>query len=92
MCDEKVTFPKLRGKMAEKGYSSAKLSDETGICSSSLYRKMNKIVDFTLSDIVLIMRVLNCKFEDIFTKEDFEYVKEKRNSSENPSDERETVG
>ena len=78
--------------MAEKGYSTSKLSDETGICYSSLYRKMNRIVDFTLSDIVLIMIALGCNFEDIFTEEDFDYVKEKRNNSESSENERKTAG
>lgn len=88
----KNTFPKLRGKMAEYGYTTATFAKALGICKDSAYRKLRRQVDFTLTETYLILKLFDCKFEEIFTEEDFNYVKEKRNNSESSENERKAVG
>lgn len=62
-----VENAKLKGVMAEKGYSVRKLSDETGIPLSTLSNKINGITEFKTSDILMISKVLNIlNIQEIF--------------------------
>lgn len=62
-----VENAKLKGIMAEKGYSVRKLSDETGIPLSTLSNKINGITEFKTSDILMISKVLNIlNIQEIF--------------------------
>lgn len=62
-----VENAKLKGVMAEKGYSVRKLSDETGIPVSTLSNKINGITEFKTSDILMISKVLNIlNIQEIF--------------------------
>lgn len=62
-----VENAKLKGVMAEKGYSVRKLSDETGIPISTLSNKINGITEFKTSDILMISKVLNIlNIQEIF--------------------------
>ena len=54
-----VDFSKLKGKMAECGYTSGKMADEIGISRTSFSLKFNGKREFTLSEIINICRVLN---------------------------------
>lgn len=85
-------FPKLRAKIVEHGYTTIAFAEAIGVCIDSAYRKLRKESDFTLTEVYLILKLFDCKFEEIFTEEDFNYVKEKRNNSENQPDERKTAG
>lgn len=62
-----VENAKLKGVMAEKGYSVRKLSNETGIPVSTLSNKINGITEFKTSDILMISKVLNIlNIQEIF--------------------------
>ncbi|WP_187364071.1 helix-turn-helix domain-containing protein [Lagierella massiliensis] len=62
-----VENAKLKGIMAEKGYSVRKLSDETGIPLSTLSNKINGITEFKTSDILIISKVLEIlNIQEIF--------------------------
>lgn len=63
-------FPKLKGKMAEKGYTTVALAKELNICPATAYRKMRRQVEFTLPEIAKTLKLLGCKFEDVFTEEE----------------------
>lgn len=49
---------KLKGRMREKGYTQANLSRKMGISEQSLNAKINGRSDFTLSEVIIIIEVL----------------------------------
>lgn len=54
-----VNVAKLRGIMAEKGYTQASLSQAMGIDRSTLYRKFqNNGMDFTVGEVHDIIGIL----------------------------------
>lgn len=53
-----IATDKLRGKMAEKGYTQSSLASELGIHRQSFYNKMKKGI-FTSTEIEAMMRILD---------------------------------
>lgn len=59
----KFNFSKLRGKMAEEGYTVRSLSEKSGIPVSTLSNKLNGVSEFKASEMILISQVL--EIEDV---------------------------
>lgn len=57
---------KLRGKRAELGLSQAKVADMLGIETCTYNAKELGKRSFNINEIVKILSILHCKFEDIF--------------------------
>ncbi len=56
---------KLKGKVAEQGLTLTALAKEIGLDYSSLYRRLEGQVSFTVSDVEKITKVLHLRDEDI---------------------------
>lgn len=65
MCDV-VKYPKLAGKIAEKGLSYKKVGDDNGMGGQSFSRRMRGEVDFDLAEVIWLCNYLECGFYDIF--------------------------
>ncbi|WZL82649.1 helix-turn-helix transcriptional regulator [Vallitaleaceae bacterium 9-2] len=50
---------KLKGRMKEKGHTQATLSKKMGITEQSLNAKLNGKRDFTLSELIRLIDILN---------------------------------
>ncbi len=59
-------FPRLKGKRTEMGISQSEMAKKIGIETSSYNAKELGKRSFTIKEILLILNVLQCKFEDIF--------------------------
>ena len=57
---------KLKGKRVEKGLSQAEISNKLNMSISTYNLKENGIREFTISECIEIMQLLECTFEDIF--------------------------
>lgn len=57
---------KLKGKRAEKGISQREIAKLLNIATPTYNKKENGITEFTMTECIEIMRILDCKFEDIF--------------------------
>ena len=57
---------KLKNAMAEKGYNVARLAQIVGINEVTLYRKLNGVTEFTMSEMQCICRTLNIQGAGIF--------------------------
>lgn len=57
---------KLKGKRVEKGLSQPKMAKLLGMAISTYSLKENGIREFTMTECIEIMKILECKFEDIF--------------------------
>lgn len=57
---------KLKGKRVEKGYTQIDMSKLLGIEKATYTRKENGKAPFRLDEIYKILKILDCKFEDIF--------------------------
>ena len=57
---------KLKGKRVEKGLSQAEISKKLNMSISTYNLKENGIREFTISECIEIMQLLECTFEDIF--------------------------
>ncbi len=70
---------KLRGKMAECGYTQERLADVIGVSANTLSRKINGKKKFTVDEAVRICKALNSpgSVVDIFLPE----LSQKRNES-----------
>ena len=55
---------KLRGAMAERGYSLKRLADETQINRRTLRRRMNSGYDFKIKEVEAIRDVLSLTTEE----------------------------
>lgn len=53
-----VNIAKLKGKIAESGMNRETLSEVSGICQSSLSRKMNGKSAFTVDEAAVLCKVL----------------------------------
>ena len=65
-----VLFPGLRGEMAKKGVSVRDLAEVLDTSDDSIYRRLNGIVEFDLSEIVKILAFFNCSFEKLFGEDE----------------------
>lgn len=54
-----MSYNKLRGRMAEKGYSMRKLSEISGISITTLSDKLNGRTEFKTSEIFNISNILD---------------------------------
>lgn len=63
--DEKVQL-KLKGKRVEKGYTQQEFAKLLGISTNSYNLKELGKREFCVSEINLILKLLNCNYEDIF--------------------------
>ena len=57
---------KLKGKRVEKGLNQTEIAKIIGMATSTYNMKENGIREFSMSECIEIMKVLDCKFEDIF--------------------------
>lgn len=57
---------KLKAKRVEKGYTQEELAKLINLGVSNYNLKENEKVNFTYAEIVKILQILDCKFEDIF--------------------------
>ena len=57
---------KLRGKRVEKGYRQKDLAKELGISTNAYNLKELGKREFNTSEINILLRLLECKYEDIF--------------------------
>lgn len=71
MCEienKKPKFPQLAGKIAEMGATNAQIAKAIGLGQSAFSKRMNGEVEFDLSEIIALTVVLDCEFNDIFSK------------------------
>ena len=57
---------KLRGKRVEHGYSQHELAKLLGISTNAYNLKETGKREFRMSEINLLLELLDCKYEDIF--------------------------
>lgn len=55
---------KLKGKIAENGYTIKSLASDVGLCETSLRRKLNKKSEVTIGESLKIKDKLNLSSED----------------------------
>ena len=67
MCESMIPkFPKLQGKLAEKGITDEKFGAVLGLSPSATSRRMTGDVEFDLVEIKKILEFLECKFDEVF--------------------------
>ena len=59
-------YPKLIGKRNEMGYTQERMAKELGISKNNYYLKENGKLDFNLSEVKKILKILNASYEEIF--------------------------
>lgn len=57
---------KLRGKRVEKGYTQPEMAAKLGLSYNAYGLKERGYREFTMSEINLLLKILDCKYEDIF--------------------------
>lgn len=57
---------KLRAKRVEKGYTQKELAKALGVATATYNRWEVGKTDITNKDIMKLLQVLQCKYEDIF--------------------------
>lgn len=57
---------KLKAKRVERGMTQTDLATKIGIAPATYNRKENGNAYFSFNEIMKILQVLDCKFEDIF--------------------------
>lgn len=63
--DNMIPYPKLRGRMVEKGVSQRKLAEVLGISITAMSNKMRGVAGFSQGDIVKICETLDIALDDI---------------------------
>ena len=72
-----MEFSKLRGRMAEKGYTGRSMAKELGISDMTFYQKMTGKTDWKLSEIYRIKVLLDIDdLEPYFFTPKLRYTKE----------------
>lgn len=67
MCENMTPkFPKLQGKLAEKGITDERLGVQLGLSPSQMSRRLNGSVEFDLGEIKMILEFLDCTFHEVF--------------------------
>lgn len=59
-------YPKLVEKRKEKGYSQTDMAKMLGIHKNIYNKKENGKLDFWLTEVIKILKILGCKYQDIF--------------------------
>lgn len=57
---------KLKGKRVEKGLGQRDIAKLLNMATSTYNVKENGIREFSMTECIKIMEILDCKFEDIF--------------------------
>lgn len=57
---------KLKGKRVEKGLTQTDIAKMLGMATATYNLKENGSREFTMTECIEIMKILDCKFEDIF--------------------------
>ena len=57
---------KLKGKRVEKGMTQTDMAKQIGIAVATYNHKENGSATFSFNEILKILNILECKFEDIF--------------------------
>lgn len=57
---------KLKAKRVEKGMTQKDLADKLGIATATYNRKEKGLAHFSFNEILKILEILECSFEDIF--------------------------
>ncbi len=57
---------KLKGKRVEKGMTQADIARKMNMATSTYNFKENGRVEFTMTECIELMKILECTFEDIF--------------------------
>lgn len=60
---------KLRAKRVEFGLNQKDMAEKLNITSNSYSRKEIGKQEFTYTEIIKILKIFNCKFEDVFFTE-----------------------
>ena len=55
----------LQGKMREKGFTIASLSEKLGLSRTGLFNKIHNIAEFLISEVQMIATILELSDEDI---------------------------
>ncbi len=63
-----MKYPRLKAKRVELGYSQQDMAKMLGMCLSTYCHKEKGKTSFTIEEIIRILVLLNCRFEDIFLK------------------------
>ena len=63
-----MEYPKVRGRRCELRISQEEAAKELGIATKTYNLKENGKNDFTLEEAQKLIKLLDCKFEDIFLK------------------------
>lgn len=61
-----MKYPKIRGKRSELHLSQESMAHELGITVKTYNLKENGKSEFTLEEAKILLKIFNCKFEDIF--------------------------
>jgi len=61
-----VKYPRLKAKRVELGYTQKEISKILGMDNTTYSFKERGERLFTIDEVIKIMTILNCKFEDIF--------------------------
>lgn len=61
-----MKYPRLKAKRVELGYTQKELSKILGMDNTTYSFKERGERLFTIDEVIKIMTILNCKFEDIF--------------------------
>lgn len=59
-------FLKLKGKRVEKGFTQKDVAKEIGIAVQTYNGKENGKIEFSVSECIAIMKMLDCTFEELF--------------------------
>lgn len=57
---------KLKAKRIEKGFNQEELAKRINMSLSTYSVKENQKREFSMNECIAIMKILDCKFEDIF--------------------------
>lgn len=61
-----MVFAKLRGRIAEKGFTGEIMAKRLGISAVTFRNKMNGITDWKLSEIYMLISELGISYEQIY--------------------------
>lgn len=61
-----MKYPRLKAKRVELGYTQKEISKILGMDNTTYSFKERGERLFTIDEVIKIMTILNCKFEDIF--------------------------
>ena len=64
-----MKYPRLKAKRVERGYTQSDVANALGMCLATYCHKEKGKYDFTLNEILKLVKVLDCKFEDIFLEQ-----------------------